>query len=281
MILGFLGKGGSGKSTTATQMALHMHARNFSVLAVDADHNMDFAYNIYHGDIPSDMHYFGGALTYVLDHVGLASGEKYDRAFLGNTDARFHIFPHDACTQMLAHPVSDRFACMAAGPQTDMVLYGQSCSHILTTPLKVFLPLLELADNQVVIVDEKAGADGVSTGIVTGIDVGIIVCEPALHSIKIAQQIADLMKFYETPYIFVGNKVSSDEDRAFLHKHFGDDMVYMIPTVAAMKQDPFAYHSELAPIYDAIYARATELNEQNRLERTTEKFMRNHSFQNT
>lgn len=281
MILGFLGKGGSGKSTTATQMAFHMHAHEYAVLTVDADHNMDLAFNMCHGDIPSEMPYFGPALPRLLDHVGLKDGERYDQAFLQDTDMRFHIFPHDECTQSLTHGVSPTLACMAAGPQTDTVLYGQSCSHSLTTPLKVFLPFLELHDKQVVIVDEKAGADGVSTGIVTGIDVGIVVCEPALHSIKTAQQIAELMDFYQTPYIFVGNKVDSDDDREFLREHFGDAIEYMIPSHAEMKRNPFDYFKEEGTLYDALFSKAQELNNNDRIARTREKFARNHTFQNS
>ena len=114
---------------------------------------------------------------------------------------------------------------MVAGPQTDNVLYGTHCSHSLTTPLKVYLPLLQLQENETVIMDEKAGADGVTTGITTGIDVGVIVCEPALHSVKTALQIAELMEFYNTPYLFIANKVSNEDEKEYLKVELGDSPI--------------------------------------------------------
>lgn len=278
MILGFLGKGGSGKSTTATQMALFLHKQGNDVLAVDADHNMDLAYNLFKGDMPQDMPYFGDALTDLHDHIELPHNHTYDQAFLKGTDARFSLFPHDACTEKLSRMTSHGISCMAAGPQTDNVLYGQKCSHSLTTPLKIFLPLLELTDNQMVIVDEKAGADGVSTGIVTGIDVGIIVCEPALHSIKTAEQIAELMDFYDTPYIFVANKVHSQEDKDFITETLSHDISIFFESIDALKRNPSAYVSgwegELAQVLDL----ARQVCQNNRLERTLKKFTRNKTF---
>ncbi len=57
MILGFLAKGGSGKSSVSSQMALYLNQEKATVLAVDADHNMDLAYNISGGEIPKLNHY--------------------------------------------------------------------------------------------------------------------------------------------------------------------------------------------------------------------------------
>ena len=47
---------------------------------------------------------------------------------------------------------------------------------------------LQLKENQHVIVDEKAGADGASTGIPTGMDFAVIVVEPTPHGIKAGKQ---------------------------------------------------------------------------------------------
>ena len=78
----------------------------------------------------------------------------------------FSLSPADSYTDRYTHRVKDRLRLMMAGEQTDTVLYGKACSHILTTPLKIYLPLLQIRENDVVVMDEKAGADGVTTGIV-------------------------------------------------------------------------------------------------------------------
>ena len=188
MILGFLGKGGSGKSSVSTQMALFLHEQGNRVLAIDADHNMDLSYNLTKGELPA-MQYLSTSLDDIKNYIGLAENQKYTDAFLTPDNKSFALSPADDVTAKFSVPISDRINLMAAGPQTDTVLHGKACSHSLTTALKVYLPLLQLKENEIVVVDEKAGADGVTTGIVTGIDVGVIVCEPALHSIKTASKL--------------------------------------------------------------------------------------------
>jgi CO dehydrogenase nickel-insertion accessory protein CooC1 len=282
MILGFLGKGGSGKSSLATQVALWLHAqKNNQMLAIDADHNMDLVYNLFNGDIPENMPYFGAHLEEIMWYAGLDQDQKYDEAFLKQTDKRFSLVPKDRVTHMMSIETSENMHVMAAGPQTEIILYGQSCSHILTTPLKVYLPLLELQENQYVVVDEKAGADGVTTGIVTGIDVGVIVCEPALHSIKTALQIAELMDFYETPYIFVGNKIQSSEDKEFIERILGKAPACYLLESNHIKRDPGMIVHEWSDEMATIIQKAKTLSNNDRLRRTQVKFTRNKEFKNS
>ena len=283
MIIGFLGKGGSGKSSIATQMALSLRALGKGVFAIDADHNMDFAYNITGGALPSGVSCLGEGLDALRSMLGLREGDSCDRVFLedfndAGGDGHFSLNPADLYTQKYSCVVGDGLRLMMAGSQTDAVLYGKACSHILTTPLKIYLPLLEVDDGSVVLMDEKAGADGVSTGIVTGIDVGVIVCEPSLHSVKTARQIAELMDFFETPYVFVGNKVTDDADREFITEHLGVVPAAFFSDATAIKRDPFSLASAWYTAMVDVYRKVTPLNKRNRLERTQRKFERNHSF---
>ena len=279
MIIGFLGKGGSGKSSIATQMALSLRALGKGVFAIDADHNMDFAYNITGGALPSGVSCLGEGLDALRLMLGLREGDSCDKVFLEDpVDGHFSLNPADLYTQKYSCVVGDGLRLMMAGSQTDAVLYGKACSHILTTPLKIYLPLLEVDADSVVLVDEKAGADGVSTGIVTGIDVGVIVCEASLHSVKTARQIAELMDFFETPYVFVGNKVTSDADREFITEHLGAVPVASFSDDTSIKRDPFSLVSAWYTAMMDVYKKIAPLNQYDRWERTRRKFERNHSF---
>jgi CO dehydrogenase maturation factor len=277
MIIGFLGKGGSGKSSVSTQMALLLHKQGRTVLAVDADHNMDLSYNLTGGDV-SEMKYLSESLLDIQTFIKLPENSKYSEAFLNDVEARFTLSSADTVTNTYSAKVKEDLYLMAAGPQTDTVLYGKACSHSLTTALKVYLPLLVLKENEAVVVDEKAGADGVTTGIVTGIDVGVIVCEPALHSIKTAKQIAELMDFYDTPYVFVGNKVSDSEDKDFIEKELGVTPTTYLVQSSSAKRNPSELVSEWQDELAEIVTVAHGLNKNNRLERTKTKFARNHEF---
>ncbi len=278
MILGFLGKGGSGKSSLATQMTLFLHKQGHTVLAIDADHNMDLSYNLNHGETPA-VRYLSESMADILNYTGLSADAKYSDVFLKSTDTKkFTLNPTDWVTSTYSTTLANGILLMVAGPQTDTVLYGKSCSHSLTTPLKVYLPLLDLKTGEIVVVDEKAGADGVTTGIVTGMDVGIIVCEPALHSLKTARQIADLMDFYATPYLFVGNKINTPDDKDFITKTLGEK------AYTSISQNSNVGRNVSEPIVDwqdalsEILINAYNLNKNNRLKRTCDKFMRNHEF---
>jgi len=277
MVIGFLGKGGSGKSSMSSQMALWLNQQSKVVLAIDADHNMDLSYNLSGGEVPQ-LEYLSQSLKVLQESVGLSPEQKYSEAFLLDVDTRFLLNPLSKEIDDYSGVLDSGIRLMVAGPQTDIVLYGKACSHVLTTPLKILLPLLELKEDEVVVVDEKAGADGVTTGIVTGIDVGVIVCEPALHSIKTAKQISELMDFYETPYIFVGNKITSSEDKDFIASKLGQEPTVFLMDSTNIKRDPSALVSEWADELEIIYEMAGKLSKNNRLERTFKKFKRNHEF---
>jgi len=278
MILGFLGKGGSGKSSVSSQTALYLN-RQKTILAIDADHNMDLSFNVTGGEQP-DMNFLGDSLADFQKTVGLTMDQKYTKAFTTLTSYRFTLDPISPDIARYSQELENGIRLMVAGPQTDLVLYGKACSHVLTTPLKILLPLLVLEKNEVVIVDEKAGLDGVSTGIITGIDVGVIVCEPALHSIKTAKEIAKLMDFYETPYLFVANKITSEEDRNFIMDNLPEEPVAFLGAELSIKQNPSASVDSWKESLASIFEKSQALNNNNRLERTIKKFTRNDIYQN-
>lgn len=277
MILGFLGKGGSGKSSLATQATLFLHREGKLVMAIDADHNMDLAHNLTQGMVVPEK-YLSEARGVLESEIGIVAGQMYGEAFVSEIQTRFSVAPLTPILEPYVAKLRDRLLLMIAGPQNDAVLYGQLCSHSLSTPLKILLPLLVLKENEVIVVDEKAGADGVSTGIVTGIDVGVIVCEPAFHSIKAGKQIAGLMDFYGTPYVFVGNKIASVDDRAFLENELGVPCVAYFEQHNSIQRNPGevarGWESELEKIVQSVKHAYTG----DRLERTKHKFRRNVEF---
>lgn len=227
MIVGFLGKGGSGKTTLSTRFTQYLlQEQNKNVLAIDSDHNMDFVYNLGAHD---EFSYLGDSLDDLHAHVGLEPDNHYSDAFFQDQDPVFSLRDLDDFTNKYSHSVNDQLRVMAGGPHTDRVLYGKSCSHVLFTALKVYLPFLELAEDQAVVVDEKAGLDGVSTGIPTGFNYAVVASEPTVHSTKVANDIADLLNFYEIPYEFVVNKVYDDEDRSFALENLSKEPLALLP----------------------------------------------------
>jgi CO dehydrogenase maturation factor len=273
MVIGVLGKGGSGKSTIATLLTKHLHQQGNVVLAVDADHNMDLALNLGHnGNGP----FIGGSFLTLRETFGVTGNEPTEHIFVyGAPEHRFSLDPLDTYTQKHTHELAPNLHLMMSGPQHEQVLYGQHCSHSLAAPLKIYLPLLSLAHNQWVVVDEKASVDAVSTGIPTGFDVAVVVAEPRLHSLRVADQILRLLDWYDVPAVFVLNKVTDIEAEA------AAAMEITHRTIAAH------FRTELSPLTHTATDTVQSLIEtlakiphtnEIRLDRTIAKYKRNDTF---
>ncbi len=276
MIIGFLGKGGSGKTTMATGFARFLaHNPDNHVLAIDADHNIDFAYNL---GAPMTMPYFGDSLEDIKQYLAV-NNQNALKAMLGKTPEYpyFTIHPQDSYTQKYSYPLSDNLSLMAAGPLTDAIKFDMSCSHVLFSSLKYYLPLLNVKDNQYAVVDEKAGTDGVSSGISTGFSAAVIVVEPRPHSIKVAIDIASMLHFFETPYIFVGNKIEHDEHAELIKDSL--ELVTYFGINSQWNKGIFTDAQELEK-FETIYKKLEEVKtpESERLYSTRKKIQRNEKY---
>ncbi|MEK7636210.1 MAG: AAA family ATPase [Patescibacteria group bacterium] len=271
MIIGFLGKGGSGKSTLSTAFAFYLMAQRARVLAVDADHNMDMSYNF---GISESMPYIGQSLEDMLTYLDI---KTYRDAFLKDVDPEFSLFPLDPITEKYSVEIGSHMRLMSTGPHTENILYDKSCSHSLVTPLKVYLPFLKLKENEYAVVDEKAGVDGVSTGITTGFTIAVVVAEPTLHGLKTAKQIVSMLDFYGTPYFFALNKSHGKEDEELFFNAFNKlpDMVF------AFDHSFSRFSKDNAPAYDSQFKKLIETLatlKDARKERTKEKYIKNNEF---
>lgn len=214
MIIGFLGKGGSGKSTLATLFVKYLVNNGKNVLAVDADYNMDLAYNF---GQESEMNYIGQGYADILAQMNQEA------------TSYFSFSPMDAVTERYSLPIEKNLRLMVAGPHTEAMMRGSGCSHGLTQPLKTYLPFLEVKENEIVIVDEKAGTDGVGNGITVGFTSAVVVVEATKHGIKSAKQISQMLKFYNTPYVFVLNKVRDKNIEIEAEEELGSKPIISIP----------------------------------------------------
>ncbi len=209
MKIAFLGKGGSGKSTMATALVRFLRARGTTVLAIDADHNMDLSYNL-----GADPTVFLGAepdriKTYVGSHPAGSFADALATA--KERGVEFTLSPTDPYTASVSSELTEGLRLITAGPHTDRVRSQEACSHSLAAPLKVYLPLLKLTDDEAVVIDERAGTDPVATGILAGVDLAVIVQEPTVHSRRVAEQIKHELGLAAIPHCIVHNKEAGME----------------------------------------------------------------------
>jgi CO dehydrogenase maturation factor len=251
MIIGFMGKGGSGKTTMSTLFTRHLVAQQRDVLAIDADHNMDLLYNL--AGEQTEFSYLGEAGKEFATTIDLQEKETYQKRLTREPLPTFSFSPTDSFTERYTRPLSDRLRIMVAGPHTEEVRYGGACSHILAAPLKVYLPLLEMREEQDVVVDSTAGMDMVGTGIACGMDVVCICTEPTVHSTKTAKQIAEGLAWYGVPCFFVGTKMQTEEQRVQAQQWLNGQLELSVPFFASEQA------SEVQVALKAIHERAKQL----------------------
>jgi CO dehydrogenase maturation factor len=275
MIIGCMGKGGSGKSTLTTLLVKYLDEIGKNTLAIDADHNMDLTFNLRGGT--ENLPFIGQGLNDLLRVCGLEEGQKYASVF-EQTDIPSLSFSStkDPFSLQYGHQLSDNTTLMVSGPHTESILHGSHCSHILATPLKVYLPLLQLNQNDCVVIDEKAGSDGAGAGISTGMDVACIAVEPTRHGVKAATQISELLSFYKTPHIFVGNKVLGEEDEQFLEESLPKKPSAYLRQCIETRNVQLT--DEVRQTLQRLLEELRSLNNSDRLVRTKEKFKRNKEY---
>lgn len=257
MIFGVLGKGGSGKSTVAAALVRALHGAGNTTLAIDADHNIDLAYLLGVDVLPR-------ALPYALDHMRerAGGGAGYAEPVMNNET---HVFSlkGDPVLDGYATEVTPGLLVMVSGEQNERVLYGATCSHSLASPLKMYLPLLHLTENEAVVVDEKASADAVSTGIPTGFDLALVVAHNAPQSTRAAKGIIQLLEWYGVPYVLIANSVETPSDSEAIEQAVG------VPVFTSV---PFAREPRIEAHIFLAHARSVSTPNTTRLTRSKEKF---------
>jgi CO dehydrogenase nickel-insertion accessory protein CooC1 len=204
MKIAFLGKGGSGKSTMSIAFVRKLRERGYNVLAIDADHNMDLSYGL--GAEPSL--FLGSDPERIKEHVGAERSDTYlDTLKTAQENGTvFTIEPADEYTASVSIKLEEGLRLMTAGPHTERVRSQEACSHSLAAPLKVYLPLLRLNPYEAVVIDERAGTDPVATGILSAVDLAVIVREPTINSTRVAEQIKCELEIARIAHIIVDNK---------------------------------------------------------------------------
>lgn len=250
MIIGFMGKGGSGKTSLSTAFTRFLLQKKYQVLAIDADHNMDLLFNLageqevfpYLGNDHARIKALLGMPQEYTTYQQAIAEERINEQVFGTDNAFFTAFTRE---------VSPNLWCMAAGPHTEDIHHGVACSHTLSSSLKAYLPFLALRDEQMVVVDSTAGMDMVGTGIARGMDMVCIVTEPTIHATKTAKQIAQGLAEHGVPSVYLVNKCASEEQYTQAVDWLGQEPLAVcrfaadLATQEAALQNIFTYAQEL------------------------------------
>lgn len=231
MRIAFVGKGGSGKTTTAALVARHLAEQGRPVLAIDADINQHLGQAL--GACPDTdgppPRALGADLPWLKDHLRGANPR------IPSAEAMIKTTPPGRGSRLLdLDPDGElmrRYAGTAGGVrylvtgEFDEADIGVSCYHSKTGAVELYLNHLVDGPGEYVVVDMTAGADAFASGLFTRFDLTVLVCEPTRRGVGVYRQYAEHAAGHGVALRVLGNKIDDSEDVAFLHAHVGDALL--------------------------------------------------------
>lgn len=241
MKIAVVGKGGSGKSTISWGLTCSAARDRKAVLAIDADYNLDLARLLKISLLPRLLQ---TAEPDFYQYQDLKKNDLYVDLPKRSSLVPFSLVPLDSFSSQFVTQISPAFSpasiqFMAVGGTHKAMLYGNRCSHAYFAPLKYYLPLLQLPQEGVVVVDSVAGIDMVAYGLVLGVDLIVSVVEPTPQSIAVHHEVEKIAREFSIPLVVLGNKVGQGSSKRYLEELQRLNPLHMVPFDEALLAGEF------------------------------------------
>jgi len=212
MKLAITGKGGVGKTTTASLLARIYAAEGKRVIAIDANPDANLAIAL--GIAPEEAQ----RITPIVELQDLI--EERTGAKKGSMGGFFKVNPK-------VDDIPEKFSLRKDGIQLLVMgtvkKGGSGCLCPEGALLKSLLSHLVLSRSEVVIMDMDAGVENLGRGTAKGVDAFIIVVEPGQRSFQTARAIRKLAKDLGIVKCYiVGSKTKGESDRLFIKENLSD-----------------------------------------------------------
>lgn len=221
------GKGGSGKSTVVALLANELARKGRRVIVLDSDESN------------ACLHWMLGLDASPHPLLELVGGKKNVQRQMRQT----YSDGEESQMSVLAQP---RFSTRDLPPEYVVQKNGKAliavgkihqslegCACPMGVLSREFLKKLQLAADEILLVDMEAGVEHFGRGVETSIDAVMAVVEPSLESVVVAQKVKRLAS--EAGARFVGaviNKVGSAEVKAVLARKLGEAGVSVLGELA-------------------------------------------------
>ena len=207
MKIAVTGKGGVGKTTLSSGLALLFAGEGRQVIAIDADPDANLAATLGFPE-PGKIVPLIEMEDLIAERTGAQKG-SYGTFFTLNP--RVDDIPEEYCVQHRGI----RMLVMGAEKGG-----GGGCFCPESAFLQALLAHLLVGRDDVVILDMEAGIEHLSRGTSQGVDAFLIVVEPSRRSIETAFRIRELAADLTVRNVFVvGNKIREPADVAFIEEH--------------------------------------------------------------
>jgi CO dehydrogenase maturation factor len=225
--IAFVGKGGSGKTTSAAVFSRYLAELGRPVLAIDADINQHLGQAL-GGDGPPPRA-LGTDLPWLKDHL------RGTNPRIPSADLMIKTTPPSTGSRLLDlapdGELLQRYSAVAGGVrylvtgEFDEADIGVSCYHSKTGAVELYLNHLVDGPDEYVVVDMTAGADAFASGLFTRFDLTVLVSEPTRRGVGVYQQYAEHARGHGVALRVLGNKVADPDDVGYLREQVGDALL--------------------------------------------------------
>jgi CO dehydrogenase maturation factor len=243
MKIAFVGKGGSGKSTTSSLFIQYLLKQNKTVLAIDADINVHIAGLL---GIKKAGEHALSEKNNVADIQKYLKGEnskiKKSQEIVkttppGKGSNLITLTSHNYIIDKYAQHFTQNGYYMYVGTYESEEI-GTACYH---TNLAVFENLLShsvLKSNEWLVADMVAGTDAFSNTLHAQFDAIVLVIEPTPEGTSVYEQYIELATVagIEDNLYVIGNKIEDDSDLAYLQKKIGGKLLGGLELKKEIKQ---------------------------------------------
>lgn len=205
------GKGGVGKTTISSLLALALLKRGFKILAVDCDPNANLG--TYLG-IKEEVKPIIKMQSLIEDRMEIK---------LDSVGSFFKLNPK-------VDDIPDKYSKSINGIKLIVMgtikKGGRGCVCPENTFIKSLVNHLVLIRDEIVIMDMEAGLEHFGRGTAAGVDLLIIVVEPSIASIDTADKIKKLAADIKIKKVLIiVNKIRNIKDKEYVEKHFSKEEI--------------------------------------------------------
>lgn len=227
MKIAFVGKGGSGKTTTSTLFAQYV-SQSLPVVAIDADINMHMAELFGIDHVSSDKLLSEKAPSDELrtwlrgNNVRISSNVHFKKSTPPGEGSRLIDVTRDNwMVQRFAQTVTENLSLITVGSYSETGI-ASSCYHNNLAILENMLS--HTLDTGVIVVDMVAGTDAFASTLFAQFDALIFVAEPTRRSLAVFDQYKQLAEAggVGDRLFVVGNKFEDVDDAAYVRDRVGD-----------------------------------------------------------
>lgn len=198
------GKGGCGKSVVSRLLADGLRSHGYRVLVVDADESNTGLPRMLGFEHPPKplLDFFGGKEK--------VESELFDLISAGTAEESIQLLRSGISTRNLPPDYIVELNGIRLVEVGKILMSLEGCGCPMGIVSRSFLNMLQLEPDEVAVVDLEAGVEHFGRGVETGVDCVIVVVDPSIDSVHLAERISDMSDQMNIADVWVVlNKIAS------------------------------------------------------------------------